>query len=179
MKAIEQRCVDAYRDKKNLKLAAEVVGIPWQTVYVHLRNVGEPVTGDKARYGSDKDRLAALGERIFQEAVPDAVDSNDNRWQAKVDFHVGLTKVDVKTSSMLRGGWAFNLKKQKLVADFWVCLAMQDGACRHALLIPGEIAKNYQCIRIYDGRSNKWNQYEVALADLAPFFSSIAKDRAA
>lgn len=43
--------VEAYEKHKNLKLAAIEVGMPWQMLYVHLRKLGVPVTGDKARYG--------------------------------------------------------------------------------------------------------------------------------
>lgn len=56
---VQQRCVEAYRQHQNLKIAAQHVGIPWQTVYVHLRKAGEPVTGNKLKYGSETDRLAA------------------------------------------------------------------------------------------------------------------------
>lgn len=49
---------DAYEKHKNLKLAAEELGIKWQYLYVILRKEGVAVCGDKSRYGSDKDRLA-------------------------------------------------------------------------------------------------------------------------
>ena len=51
-----------YEKHKNLKLAANELGVKWQTLYVQLRNRGVPITGDKSRYGSDKDRLAARAE---------------------------------------------------------------------------------------------------------------------
>lgn len=110
-------CVDAYSRLKNLKLVGLELGIPWQTVYVHLRAAGVPVTGDKSRYGSDTDRLAANAERIFAALVPNASDQNDKKFQAKVDFIVGQYKVDVKASRLRNGRWAFSLKKQERIAE--------------------------------------------------------------
>ena len=65
-------CIESYSRLKNLKLVGLELGIPWQTVYVHLRAAGVPVTGDKKRYGSDTDRLAAKAEALFAELVPAA-----------------------------------------------------------------------------------------------------------
>jgi len=45
-----QAVIDAYEKHKNLKLAANDVGLPWQTVYVHLKRAGVPVVGDKLRF---------------------------------------------------------------------------------------------------------------------------------
>ena len=49
--------VIAYRKHMNLKLAAAELGVAWQSLYVRLKQLGEPVTGDKMRYGSDRDKL--------------------------------------------------------------------------------------------------------------------------
>jgi hypothetical protein len=54
-------CVSRYRDLKNCHLVGAELGMPWQTVYWNLKKAGEPVVGDKARYGSETDRLAARG----------------------------------------------------------------------------------------------------------------------
>src|SRR5690606_22461353 len=97
---VQQRCVQAYREHQNLKVAAQHVGIPWQTVYVHLRKAGEPVSGNKLKYGSETDRLAARSERIFLDLVPFAEDQNTRQFQSKVDFRVGEFGVDVKASRL-------------------------------------------------------------------------------
>lgn len=97
---VQQQCIQAYRKHQNLKIAAEQVGIPWQTVYVHLRKAGEPVTGDKCRYGSETDRLAARAEREFTRRVPFAEDQNKVKFQSKVDFLVGGYSVDVKAARL-------------------------------------------------------------------------------
>jgi len=58
-----------YRKHMNLKLAAEELGMVWQTLYVHLKKLGEPVIGDKNRYGSPSDKLSRMAEKLFQELV--------------------------------------------------------------------------------------------------------------
>lgn len=91
---------EAYARHKNLKLAAEEIGIKWQQLYSRLRKMGVPVTGDKARYGCAKDRLAAKAERLFSEDVPNAIDSNAQQYQAAIDFYVDGHSVDVKASRL-------------------------------------------------------------------------------
>jgi hypothetical protein len=109
--------VYAYRKHKNLKLAASELGIAWQTLYVRLKQVNEPVTGDKLRYGNDRDKLAAFAESEFLRLVPSAVNANDFRFQAKYDFNVGDYKVDVKASKPRQlykrysaESWSFSFK---------------------------------------------------------------------
>lgn len=34
----QEKCVESYSRIKNLKLVGIELGIPWQTVYVHLQN---------------------------------------------------------------------------------------------------------------------------------------------
>jgi hypothetical protein len=177
----QESCIESYRQLKNLKLVGAELGIPWQTVYVHLRAAGEPVTGDKARYGSDKDRLAARGERLFLRLVPYARDRNDQKYQDKIDFTVRGHGVDVKTGtprpsnkhSKLRR-WAFGIKKQEAIADFFVCVCMDtEGAeLRQILLIPGEIARKYMTISLSES-GGKWSDYAIKPEDLEPFFASL------
>lgn len=112
-----EMCVAAYEKHKHLKLAGEEIGVPWQTVYVHLRLAGVPVVGDKSRYGSDSDRLAALSETEFAKLVPAARNQNDAIFQPKLDFFVHGYGVDVKASRHKRQSskaktlrWAFSLR---------------------------------------------------------------------
>lgn len=176
-------CVSRYRELKNLKLVGAELGMPWQTVYWRLKRAGEPVTGDKARYGSDTDRLAARGERWFQRVLPEAVDQNGSRYQARVDFLVGGRGVDVKTSrprttaAKGRRQWCWSIKKQEAVADFFVCIALtdrsDDAGVYRALVIPGEIARTYQTIRMsHDGETliGKWADYACSSSELRTFF---------
>lgn len=154
-------CVDAYSRLKNLKLVGLELGIPWQTVYVHLRAAGVPVTGDKSRYGSDTDRLAANAERIFAALVPNASDQNDKKFQAKVDFIVGQYKVDVKASRLRNGRWAFSLKKQERIADFFVCFAFNDDGTYRVVVLPGELCRHMQTISLSSAGGTKWWDYEI------------------
>ncbi|CAM4134571.1 hypothetical protein [Kerstersia similis] len=181
MQQIQQRCVEAYRQHQNLKVAAQHVGIPWQTVYAHLRSAGEPVTGNKAVYGSDKDKLAAAGESLFALMVPFSENQNAKKFQSKIDFLVRGYGVDVKTSTPRIGHkgqsverWAFSMKKQEMTADFVACLCMnKDRTLNKCLLIPGEIIRHYQSISVSVRGGTKWHDYEVGAEELAQFFNSL------
>lgn len=177
---LQARCVEAYRKHKHLKLAATEVGIPWQTVYVHLQRAGEPVVGDKLKYGSDSDKLASLGEQKFLELVPEAEDLNRRKFQAKVDFYVRGYSVDVKCSRAHRSSkgtprkrWAFSIKKQEFVADFFVCFGMTaESELVTCLLVPGEIARKRTTINLPE-TGGKWRDYEVQIEDLNEFFMAL------
>ena len=172
-------CVESYGRLKNLKLVGTELGMPWQTVYVYLKRAGVAVTGDKTRYGSDTDRLAARAEREFQRLVPDAINTNDQQFQSKVDFVIHGYLIDVK-ASLLRGQgpatkakrWAFSVKKQEMVADFIVCFALQDEGYR-TLLIPGDLLRRFQSISLAGRGGSKWWDYEVQPHSLAEFFKSL------
>lgn len=179
--SVQQECIAAYRQHKNLKIVGEELGLPWQKVYVHLRNAGEPVTGDKLRYGSDTDRLAAKAEQIFLKTVPEAVSLNEKQYQAKIDFQVNGYGVDVKVSRLKLGHqkckvrrWAFCLKKQEASADFFVCMCLDESgdSLDRVLLVPGEIARRYQTLSLSE-RGGKWSDYEIDRSDIRDFFLSL------
>lgn len=182
MTDITTRCIAAYEQHKHLKLAANDVGIPWQSVYVHLRKAGVPVTGDKLKYGSETDRLASRAEQNFLRLVPDAKDQNTRQFQSKVDFLVFGLGVDVKASRLHSAGagvskrWAFSVKKQEAVADFFVCFAYAEDSdsVQHTLLVPGEIARKHTTISL-PVRGGRWRDYEVPPEDLSSFFSNLRK----
>lgn len=179
-------CVSRYRELKNLKLVGAELGIPWQTVYTRLKRAGEPVTGDKARYGSETDRLAARAERWFQKLVPHAEDQNALGFQTKVDFRVCDRTVDVKVSrarKTKRGflQWSWSVKKQESVADYFVCIALSgegdDLKVYRALLVPGDLARFQTTLRASNagnGFYGKWSDYAVSPAELSDFFKEPA-----
>jgi hypothetical protein len=172
---------EVYGRHKNLKLAANELDMKWQTLYVQLRKIGVPVTGDKSRYGSDTDKLAAEAELEFMRLVPSAISMNESKFQAKVDFMVGREKIDVKASKLKQGNkkykslqWSFCLKKQELIADFFVCFGMTDIDYK-VFLIPGECVRFYQTVSISQKGKSKWHQYEINPNDLAEFFTEIVR----
>ena len=166
-------CIESYSRLKNLKLVGLELGIPWQTVYVHLRAAGVQVTGDKKRYGSDTDRLAAKAEALFAELVPAAVDQNDMQFQAKVDFVVGDYAVDVKCARMRNNRWAFSLKKQELLADFFVCIAYNEDDSYRLMVIPAEVCRFLQTISLAAKTRSKWWDYEIKPEELSEFFDQV------
>lgn len=173
--------VETYRRHKNLKHAAEELGIPWQTLYVRLKLAGEPVNGDKLRYGSDRDRLAALAEQEFSKLVPKAQAENDRQFQAKFDFTVGRLKIDVKASlprqlnkRFAALSWAFSFKKQTKLCDFIVCFCMSsERRVVHILLVPSEFFAGLQTVSVSCEGNSKWLDYKVEPTELAGFFDSL------
>lgn len=171
---------DAYAKHKNLKLAAQELGIAWQLLYTKLKEQGVRITGDKLRYGNDRDKLAAMAEAEFLRLVPAAADQNAIRHQAKWDFEVYGKKVDVKASLKRQlnprypaMSWAFSFKKQSLVCDFIVCFCMADRqTAEKILLVPSEFFEGLQTVSVSCVGSSKWLDYEIAAQDLAPFFDS-------
>ena len=177
---------EAYARHKNLKLAAGELGIKWQQLYVRLRKLGVPVTGDKARYGCAKDRLASKAERLFAEDVPKAIDSNQEQFQARIDFTVGSESVDVKASRLhperketsgktTAPRWLFSINKQKDIADFFALYAFDAAGVKvkHVFLIPTEIATTKTTIVVPQSLASKWFDYRVERTDLADFFDSL------
>ena len=165
----------------NLKLAANELGIGWQTLYSRLKQMGEPVTGDKLRYGSDRDKLGAMAEAEFKRIVPFASDNNGRKFQSKYDFEVAGWKVDVKASlphqlnkRYAALSWSFSFKKQSLICDFICCFCFsQDRVLDRILLVPREFFRGLQTVSVSCFGDSKWLDYEIAADDLAPFFSEL------
>ena len=173
----------AYAKHKNLKLAADEIGLQWQVLYSRLREQGIPVTGDKSRYGSIKDKLASKAEALFAELVPCAVNMNESMWQAPVDFDVDGIKVDVKASRLTMRqkhtskamSWAFSMKKQSTTCGFFCLFCYGDEDIVHRiLLIPREMAEGVKCLSVSPTKS-KWLDYEVEPSDLPKFFNDMAR----
>lgn len=175
--------VATYRKHMNLKLAAQELGIAWQTLYVRLKKAGEPVVGDKLRYGSDKDKLAAKAEQEFHALVPFATSTNEKKFQSKYDFDVCGFKIDVKAARKAQKhklyaalSWSFSFKKQTLVCDFICCFCIGDnGETEKVLLVPSEFFRGIQTVTVSCAGGSKWLDYEVPQKDLASFFTELAQ----
>lgn len=171
----------AYAKHKNLKLAAAELGMTWHTLYSRLRNAGVPVTGDKARYGTSRDRLAVLAEQEFHRLVPEAEAMNEQQFQAKFDFLIHGHKVDVKASLPRRlnkrfdaKSWAFSFKKQTLVCDYMCCFCMgEEKQVERVLLVPSEFFAGIQTVSVSCAGKSKWHDYDIKPEALAEFFASM------
>lgn len=170
----------AYAKHKNLKLAANELGIPWQTLYVQLKAAGVPVVGDKLRYGSDRDKLAAKAESQFRELVPTAVYMNEKTWQSKWDFEVGSLKIDVKASMPRQlnkkypaKSWSFSFKKQRLLCDFIICFCYgEEKETPIVLAVPAEFFQGLQTISVSCAGYSKWLDYAIDASELNAFLLS-------
>lgn len=177
--------IEAYRRHKNLKLAAIELGIKWQSLYVYLRKNNEPVTGDKLRYGTDRDRLGHLAEAEFKKLVPFAIDYNNIQFQSKYDFDVLSQKVDVKASKPRKlnqrfeaKSWSFSFKKQSLICDFICCFCMNDDKeTQHILLVPSEFFKGLQTVSVSCKGHSKWLDYKIEAKDLSEFFTTLSETK--
>lgn len=174
-------CVDSYERHKNLKVVGSELGIPWQTVYLYLKEFGVNVTGDKKRYGSAIDKLAREYEEKFKSMVPEAIDNNDSEFQSTVDFSVGSISVDVKVSRLQSSGrtpkgksfssrWAYCISKQKDLADVFILFALGVGDdIEHIFAIPNDIAINHSTISIPYSMKSKWAEFKMQKDDVRGF----------
>ena len=180
---------NTYDKHKHLGYAAAELGIKWQNLYYHLSKAGHPVTGDKEQYGSSSDKFAHKAEELFQKLVPSATDMNEGKFQAKVDFKIGDTYVDVKASSKKDGyknnprkkaayRWAFSCTVQENLADYMVCFCYEGSSCEetgdveYILLIPKEFYKNKQSFSV-SCRKSKWYDFQVTQKELTEFFEDM------
>jgi hypothetical protein len=178
-----------YMEYKNLKLAAKDLNMPWQTLYWNLKKLGYDVMGDKKKYGSANDKLAAHAENYFNQLVPHAINQNVKRFQSKFDFKVGEYKVDVKSSTRKIQNsnrqntsgyqrWMFGLKDHQYQCDFLACVCYSGkdteefGEVEKILLIPKEFFQNYQTISVACTKS-KWDDFSISQEGLSTFFSGL------
>lgn len=173
-------CVKAYEEFKNLKVAADSIGMKWQTLYARLRSLGIPVTGDKQRYGSLTDKVGFKGEQYFKKIVPFATDENSEKFQAPIDFSINGIGIDVKSSIANKSStkfksmrWSFSIKRQQNKCDFFVFFAyFEDSEIpENIFLIPSEIVGGAQTISISCSGNSKWFDYLIDEKDLFEFFS--------
>lgn len=178
-----------YDKHLNLKLAAQELGMKWQTLYWNLTKVKHPVTGNKEKYGSLTDKFARSVEQKFNTLIPYAEDLNNDKFQTKIDFKIKGLYVDVKASTKKDGyknvpnknaslRWAFSCKVQEEThADYLVCYCYSGvdvdnaGDVEKILLIPYEFFKNMQSISV-SCKKSKWFDFEVTEAELKEFFDS-------
>jgi hypothetical protein len=171
-------CVKRYEDVKNIKLVSEDTGIPWQTVYWYLKKAKINVTGNKSLYGSTVDRFAAKGEEYISVILPSAEDQNQIYFQPKIDFFIKGYGLEIKSSKldMTYNRWAFSLKKQKKVADYFILLAfdIQGEEVIHHFLIPNELViPTLQTISISKNIDNsKWRDFLINKEELIDFFEN-------
>ncbi|AKJ41769.1 hypothetical protein [Pragia fontium] len=178
-------CIESYSRHRNLKLVESEIGIPWQTVYWHLKRADIKVTGDKARYGSASDRIAIIGEQRFHQAVPIAINNNNQEYQSTIDFSVGAISIDIKTARIKRNHsgknnkpasprWGFCINKQLDIADFFVFYALDDNdLTHHIFLLPKEVVTTKTTISIPESMDSKWADYKIEESELLPFFKSM------
>lgn len=168
-----QEKIACYDRHQNIKLAATELGMKWQTLYYQLKKAGHKIIGNKAKYGSDKDKLASRAEQDFLSLIPYAKDMNQEKFQAHYDFEVKGLKVDVKASTLRKisknqSRFCFSIKRQEMLADFVVCFCYNNGEPDCCLLLPSEAIKYTQTISFT--KNGKWAEYQITPQELKEFF---------
>ena len=172
---------DAYAKHKNLKIAAEEIGIRWQTLYCRLIKQGVKVTGDKSRYGSNRDKLAFFAENHFSRIISYAKNMNEHEWQSKYDFLCGSLRVDVKCSMPRklnhhsdRLSWAFSFKRQNFECELIVCFCFDENKnIEKILAIPMEFFNGVQTISVPIKGESKWHDYAVSENELLTMINDL------
>lgn len=181
MPTIEEK-IASYKKHQNLKIAAKELGMSFQTLYWQLKKEGVAITGNKERYGTEKDRFGLLAERMFQEIFPAAKDQNNVKHQAKYDFALGELKIDIKASKRASLGvgaggdrWAFSIKRQINDCDFFVMFAFSKSAeIEDIFLIPAELIVALSSISISCNGKSKWHAYSVTKEELYSCLTEIS-----
>lgn len=168
-----QEKIACYDKHQNIKNAALELGLKWQTLYYQLKKAGHKIIGNKAKYGSDKDKLASRAEQEFLNLIPYAKDMNQEKFQAHYDFEVKGLKVDVKASTLKKISqnqqrYVFSIKRQEMLADFVVCFCYEDGELDDCLLLPKEAIKYTKTISFTKG--GKWAEYQITPQEIKAFF---------
>jgi hypothetical protein len=173
---------DAYQNNKNLKVAADLLGMKFQTLYWNLKKAGVSCTGDKECYGSRKDIFGAKAESEFARIIPYAEDQNKVSYQPPIDFLVRGIKVEIKAAKRQCLGvgagqdrWSFSIKKQIEDADFFVCFAFsKDEEVEAIFLIPAVVIASKTTISVSCKGRSKWYYYMVSEAELKSIFNDLA-----
>lgn len=173
-----------YAEHQRLHTVGDMLNIPWQTVYWWLKKEGVSVTGNKEKHGGKCDRIAVIGEKLFELLGTKAVDQNKLYFQPKFDYLLGDFKLDIKTGFLRdckgRSGkvnlrWMFNTRKQQ-EADYIICYCLTGDADKydvgHILLIPNEFLQGMQTISV-SPRKSKWLDFRVSEEELKSFINSL------
>ncbi len=180
----DDQIIAAYKKHEQLFAAAKELDMPWQTMYWRLKRAGIEVNGNKARWGSARDKFGARGEMLFKELVPFAEDQNAGAFQSKVDFIVNGFSVDVKCAKRKRSSsrfqskrWAFSLKKQIETADFYVCMAYDEAGdqLQAVYLLPRDLIGAMHTVSIPCSGKSKWSNYRVDHQGLSSFFGEMSQ----
>lgn len=179
-RATVEKMKELYAEHQRLHTVGEVLGIPWQTVCWWLKKEGVSVTGNKARYGGNSDKIAVIGENLFGKLGTDAINQNNLQFQSKYDYILGDLKIDIKTGFLRdqkgRGNskitrWAFCTKVQQK-ADYLICYCLSgtldEYRVEYILLIPAEFIGEIQTISV-SPRNSKWLNFTVSEDELKSF----------
>ena len=95
--------VELYKKYGDFQKAVKLSGMRALDAHIKLMASGVVSIKDRIEYGSNRVRLGAKAEELFQKIMPNAIDANTiiKRNNKGFDFLYGDLKIDVKYSSIL------------------------------------------------------------------------------
>lgn len=165
-------------EQANIRAAAHAAGIDIIQATMIARHSGVLRITEAAIVNSKAGETGRVGEEIFQDIFPDAVNANltIRRNMPRYDFLLNGVKIDIKTTGLSESGKGKQRKirlrcDNKLETDIFVIFVKADQAAdikdksayRHVFIIPSLILINHRKIEIVEdvlhGSGRAWSEY--------------------
>ena len=162
----------------NIRAAAHAAGIDIIQATMIARHSGVLRITEAAIVNSKAGETGRVGEEIFQDIFPEAVNANlaVQRNMPRYDFILNGVKIDIKTTALSESGRGQQRKirlrcDNKLETDIFIILVKADkeaaikdkSAYRHAFIIPSLVLINHKKIEILEdvlyGSGKAWSEY--------------------
>ncbi|HHK6066642.1 hypothetical protein [Neisseria sp. 27098_8_112] len=165
-------------EQANIRAAAHAAGIDIIQATMIARHSGVLRITEAAIVNSKAGETGRVGEEIFQDIFPDAVNANlaIRKNMPRYDFLLNGAKIDIKTTALSESGRGQQRKirlrcDNKLETDIFVIFAKADqtadikdkNAYRHVFIIPSLALINHRKIEILEdvlhGSGKAWSEY--------------------
>jgi hypothetical protein len=149
-----------------VEIARRIGSTPGAVGY-HLYKAGVTLTGDKLRYGCERDRQARKAELFVLSQLDGAIDHNAAQFQPKMDATYRGFRIEVKSSVLQHHTGqlllSFMVEKQPHLADLFVCVGYfrnDDDVPLAVYVVPGHLAPRW-CIKITLTGRSKYERFRV------------------
>jgi len=156
-----------YAETPSVVEIARRIGSTPGAVGYHLYKAGVTLTGDKLRYGCERDKQARKAELFVLSQLNGAVDHNAAQFQPKTDVTYRGFRIEVKSSVLQhrRGQLilSFMVEKQPHIVDLFVCVGYfnsNDDVPLTVYVIPGHLAPRW-CIKITLTGRSKYERFRI------------------
>lgn len=172
-------------EKSHIRAAAHAAGIDIIQAMMIARHSGVLRITEAAVVNSKAGETGRVGEEIFQDIFPQAVNANlaVQRNMPRYDFILNGVKIDIKTTALSMSGKGPQRKirlrcENKLETDIFVIFVKADKeagikdkkAYRHVFIIPSLVLINHKKIEILEdvlhGSGKAWSEYLYPIGKL-------------